>query len=75
MSALGQKQTLRRVRPMSALPAKADIDERDHHVCFVPEADVQEQHRWGLKAALYFDLPYRAMRARTSFVVIGTAQP
>jgi hypothetical protein len=45
------------------------------NVRFVPEADVQEQHCWGLKAALYFDLPYRAMRARTSFVVIGTAQP
>jgi hypothetical protein len=26
MSALGQKQTLKRVRPMSALPPKADID-------------------------------------------------
>jgi len=26
MSALGQKQTLRRVWPMSALPPKADID-------------------------------------------------
>jgi hypothetical protein len=32
MSALGQKQTLRRVQRMSALPPKADIDERDRHV-------------------------------------------
>ena len=28
MSALGQKQTLQSVRPMSALPPKADINER-----------------------------------------------
>jgi hypothetical protein len=41
MSALGQKQTLKHVRPMSALPPKADIDELDHHVCFVPKADIR----------------------------------
>jgi hypothetical protein len=40
MSALGQKQTLRGVRPMSALPLKADIDEHDEHVRFVPMADI-----------------------------------
>jgi hypothetical protein len=39
MSALGQKQTLRGVRPMSALPPKADIVERQWHVRFVPKAD------------------------------------
>jgi hypothetical protein len=39
MSALGQKQTLRGVRPMSALPPKADITERDWHVRFLPKAD------------------------------------
>jgi hypothetical protein len=32
MSALGQKQTLGKVRLMSALPPKADIAERDRHV-------------------------------------------
>jgi len=31
MSALGQKRTLRGVRPMSALPPKADIVECDRH--------------------------------------------
>src|SRR5262252_1354342 len=35
----GQKQTLRGVRPMSALPPKADIADRDEHVRFVPKAD------------------------------------
>jgi hypothetical protein len=25
---------------MSALPLKADIDERDHHVRFVPKGDI-----------------------------------
>jgi len=37
MSALGQKRTLQSVRPMSALPPKADIIERDPHVRFVPK--------------------------------------
>ena len=32
MSALGQKRTLMRLKPMSALPPKADIAERDRHV-------------------------------------------
>jgi hypothetical protein len=40
MSALGQKRTLRLVSPMSALPPKADMAECDHHVRFVPEADI-----------------------------------
>src|SRR6516165_9467989 len=39
MSALGQKQTLQSVRPMSALPPKADIAECCRHVRFVPKAD------------------------------------
>jgi len=38
MSALGQKQTSAHVRGMSALPPKADIAERDHHVRFVPDS-------------------------------------
>jgi hypothetical protein len=40
MSALGQKRTLDRRPPMSALPPKADIDEGDCHVRFVPIADM-----------------------------------
>jgi hypothetical protein len=39
MSALGQKQTLRRSTAMSAIPPKADIAQRDCHVRFAPEAD------------------------------------
>jgi hypothetical protein len=41
MSVLGQKRTLRLVRLMSALPPKADIDEHDCHVRFVPKADIE----------------------------------
>jgi hypothetical protein len=40
MSALGQKQTFPRVRLMSALPPKADINKRRSDVRFVPEADI-----------------------------------
>ena len=40
MSALGQKQTLQSVKPMSALPPKADIRVRRSDVRFVPEADI-----------------------------------
>ncbi|MGB8630892.1 MAG: hypothetical protein WCD69_16125, partial [Xanthobacteraceae bacterium] len=36
MSAMGHKRTLRRVFRMSALPPKADIDQRGRHVRFVP---------------------------------------
>jgi hypothetical protein len=39
MSALGQKRTLRGVKPMSALPPITDIPESDWHVRFVPQAD------------------------------------
>jgi hypothetical protein len=39
MSALGHKQTLRRVRPTSALPPKADINPRNLNVRFVPIRD------------------------------------
>ena len=35
----GQSRTLTRARTMSALPPKADIAEREHHVRFVPKAD------------------------------------
>jgi hypothetical protein len=40
MSAMGQKQTFRNVRPMSALPPKADIRQHDWDVRFVPKADI-----------------------------------
>jgi hypothetical protein len=40
MSALGQKQTLKRLRLMSALPPKADIGTQSWNVRFVPEADI-----------------------------------
>ena len=42
MSALGQKQTLRHLQRMSALPPKADIAERDWNVRFVPKADMRQ---------------------------------
>jgi hypothetical protein len=38
-SALCQKRTLKRLRPMSALPPKADIQQHDLDVRFVPLAD------------------------------------
>jgi hypothetical protein len=37
MSQLGHKRTLVRVRLMSALPPKADIDRYERDVRFVPE--------------------------------------
>jgi hypothetical protein len=40
MSALGHKRTLKGLHPMSALPPKADIDERCFDVRFVPKADL-----------------------------------
>jgi hypothetical protein len=40
MSALGQKQTLGNVQPMSALHPKADIAEHGRDVGFVPGADM-----------------------------------
>jgi hypothetical protein len=39
MSALGQKQTSRLVRAMSALPPKADMGTQSRDVRFVPKAD------------------------------------
>jgi len=40
MSALGQKQTFKRLRLMSALPPKADMDQCGCDVRFVPKADI-----------------------------------
>src|SRR5262249_6244355 len=39
ISALGQKQTLKSLDPMSALPPKADIETQPRNVRFVPKAD------------------------------------
>ena len=40
MSALGQKQTLKGIPLMSALPPKADIGTQSWNVRFVPKADI-----------------------------------
>jgi len=45
MSALGHKRTFTHLRSMSALPPKADILERDRHVCFVPKAAVSNRSK------------------------------
>jgi hypothetical protein len=44
MSGLGQKQTLSRVYPMSAIPPKADIVQYDYNVRFVPKANIALRH-------------------------------
>jgi hypothetical protein len=38
---LGQKQTFKRLRLMSALPPKADIGTQSQNIRFVPKADIQ----------------------------------
>jgi len=40
MSALGHKQTLRRVNQMPALTPKTDVVQHDRDVRFVPKADI-----------------------------------
>jgi hypothetical protein len=40
MSALCRKRTLRHIRPMSALPPKADMVRHDRDVRYVPKAEV-----------------------------------
>ena len=44
MSQLGQKQTLKHLHPMSALPPKADIGTQQRDVRFVPKADIGTSH-------------------------------
>jgi hypothetical protein len=41
MSQMGQKQTLKQLHPMSALPPKADIGRARWDVRFVPFADIR----------------------------------
>ena len=43
MSALGQKQTLKRFYPMSALPPIPDIGTQPRNVRFVPKADIRDR--------------------------------
>jgi hypothetical protein len=47
MSALGQKQTLKHVQSMSALPPKADIRQGNRDIRFVPKADILRCGRTG----------------------------
>src|SRR5262249_41709210 len=52
MSTLGHKRTLKRFRPMSALPPKADIRWRSCDVRFVPKADIMQcSNPWGFSHA------------------------
>src|SRR6516164_8167150 len=48
MSALGQKQKLKRLHSMSALPPKADMDHSGCDVRYVPKADIGLEHPKGL---------------------------
>ena len=45
MSALGQKQTLGKVRLMSTLPQKADMDHQGNDVSLVPKADIPRRSK------------------------------
>jgi hypothetical protein len=40
----GQKQTSEHLRVMSALPPKADMDQHDRDVRFVPKADIGTEY-------------------------------
>jgi len=57
MSALGQKQTSRLVRTMSALPPKADMDQYGRDVCLVPKADMSDLEVGWLLVASYSGSP------------------
>jgi hypothetical protein len=66
VSALGQKRTLRGVRPMSALPPKADIETQSRDVRFVPKADILRCGR---------DWRYSITSSAGAISVGGTARP
>jgi hypothetical protein len=66
MSALGQKQTFRHLKRMSALPQKADIEKHCCDVCFVPKRD---QRRRSKKRSYWITLSARATKPA------GTATP
>jgi hypothetical protein len=65
VSALGQKRTLRGVRPMSALPPKA-IETQSRDVRFVPKADILRCGR---------DWRYSITSSAGAISVGGTARP
>ena len=48
MSAMGHKRTLECILVMSALPPKADMDQHDSDVRFVPKADFRAAERTSL---------------------------
>jgi hypothetical protein len=50
MSALGQKQTLRRSNGMSALPPKADIRQRKWHVRFCARSGSRRNQSYARRA-------------------------
>ena len=52
MSALGQKRTWRGVRPMSALPPTADMDQHARDLRFVPIAEVARQRDYSGSPAM-----------------------
>src|SRR5262249_11356164 len=64
MSALGQKQTSAHVEAMSALPLKADMDQRDPHVRFVPQALRPLMIKLGSRHAAMKNNPNEAMAKR-----------
>jgi hypothetical protein len=55
MSALGHKRTWEHVRPMYALPPKADIDHDASNVRFVPKANIGSI--WKLRAPAHCKPP------------------
>jgi hypothetical protein len=59
MSALGQKQTLQRLQPMSALPPKAHMDQHGCDVRFVPPAPFVTAQRPLIPLAVGFSVDFR----------------
>jgi len=57
MSAMGQKQTSKRLNPMFALPPIADIAEGDRHVRFVPKSGHRITHSIACRRALVTSWP------------------
>jgi hypothetical protein len=65
MSHMGQKQTLKRLRPTSALPPKADIVQPDANVRFVPKADILrygKKRRYSITSSARASIDYGIVR-------------
>jgi hypothetical protein len=85
MSALGQKQTLKRLRTMSALPPKADIAELEEHVRFVLSAQpvdatqasnlVRLEFRAQSLAQPFIELPSHSVEPRMRIASGSTTLP